>query len=188
MSKKKKDLLDEYKPYFIYGSGDAVDSHTGKALNIPGCISKGIPEEVAIRIWDKMSDFAKYAFNKSHAAAYAVLTVTCAWLKYYYPTYYMCSMLNVYIDHSDKLKGYIKVSQDMGIDILSPDINKSLEGFCVEGNAIRFGLKGLKGVNAVVSDVIAEREVNGAYTCFNDLIYRTSLNKTALSSLIYSGA
>lgn len=188
MGKKKQDILDEYKPYFIYGSGDAVDSHTGKALNIPGCISKGISEEVATRVWDKMSDFAKYAFNKSHAAAYAVLTVTCGWLKYYYPTYYMCSMLNVYIDHSDKLKGYIKVSQDMGIDILCPDINKSAEGFTVEGNAVRFGLKGLKGVNAVVSDVIAERETNGTYICFNDLLYRTSLNKTALSSLIYSGA
>lgn len=172
MGKKKQAILDEYEPYFLNGSGDAVDSHTGKPLNIKGCVPSGIDETVAKAVWDKMKDFAKYAFNKSHAAGYAVITVTCAWLKKYYPAEYMAAALNSYIDNNKKLSGYLSSTRKMGIKILPPSINKSMQGFKVENGSIRFGLEGIKGLSKSVSAVIREREQNGDYTSLQNFMER----------------
>lgn len=106
MGKKIQNILDEYKPFFIYGSGNEVDSHTGEPYGIDGCVPRGIPEETAIKLWEKMERFAEYAFNKSHGCAYSMITMECAWLKYYYPCEYMTALVNAYID-DDKAKSYI---------------------------------------------------------------------------------
>lgn len=189
MGKKKQDILDEIKPYFISGSGDAIDEHTGKPYNIKGCIANGISEDIANAIWNKMSEFAKYAFNKSHAAVYAVLSVTCAWMKHYYSTYYMCSILNTYID-DDKLRGYINVTKGLGIKILPPSINKSNVLFSIEDNSIRFGIKGIKGLSQTVYMITEERK-NGLYLGLYDFISRTfkhRITKSTAETLIYAGA
>ena len=191
MGKKKQDILDEYKPYFIRGSMGATDSHTGKPLDIKGCISNKIPDLVAVNIWDKMADFAKYAFNKSHAAAYAVICATTAWLKHYYPVPYMTAVINTYISNNDKFKGYISVAKNMGLNILPPDINLSEAKFTTDGTDIRFGLQGLSGLSKNVEAIIKEREENGSYAGLYDFIYRASklkVNKAATESLILSGA
>ena len=172
MGKKKQAILDEYEPYFLFGSGDAIDEHTGKPLNIRGCVPSGVSEEVAKSVWDKMKDFAKYAFNKSHAAGYAVITVSCAWLKTYYPAEYMAAALNSYIDNNKKLSGYLSSTKKMGIKILPPSINKSEQGFKVENGSIRFGLEGIKGLSKSVSAVIREREQNGDYTSLQNFMER----------------
>ena len=189
MGKKREEILDEYKPYFIYGSGDNIDSHTELPLNIRGCVVNNIDENVASLIWDKMKDFGKYAFNKSHAAVYSVLTVTCAWLKHYYPAIYMTAMLNAYIE-GQKLAGYINVVKKMGIPILPPDINESCDLFSTDGNQIRFGFKGIKGLSKTVS-VITEERKNGKYKGIGDFIDRTyslGFKKSGTEALIYTGA
>lgn len=164
MGKKKQAILDEYKPYFLYGSGDAIDEHTKKPLNIKGCAANGVSDEVASAVWDKMKDFAKYAFNKSHAAGYAVITITCAWLKKFYPVHFMCAALNSYIDKNDKLAAYLSVTGKMGIKILPPSVNKSEAEFTVENGAIRFGMKGLKGLSKGVSEIIENRNKYGYFS------------------------
>lgn len=171
MGKKKQEILDEYKPYFLNGSGDAIDEHTGRPLNIKGCVASGVSEDVASAVWDKMKDFAKYAFNKSHAAGYAVITVTSAWLKHYYPVHFMCATLNSYIDNNAKLKGYLSATRKMGINILPPSINSSSEGFNVEGDSIRFGFMGIKGLSKTVTAIVSERE-NGFYTSLQNFAER----------------
>lgn len=187
MGKKKQAILDEYKPYFLHGSGDALDEHTGKPLGITGCTANGIPEETAERIWEKMSDFAKYAFNKSHAAAYSVITMTCAYLKHYYPSCYMCAMLNAYINN-DKLRGYISVTKNMGIEILPPAVNLSSGKFKTDGTAIRFGIGGLKGISKCVVSIEEEHEKNGDFSSFEDFVLRNpTVNKKCLESLILTG-
>jgi DNA polymerase-3 subunit alpha len=190
MGKKKQSILDEYKPYFIEGSGSAVDGHSGSPLDIKGCVENGILRETAEAIWEKMADFAKYAFNKSHAAAYSVLTVVCAWLKHYYPAPYMCATLNTYMDNNEKLAGYISNTKDMGIGIIPPSVNKSGEAFKTNGKQILFGLKGLKGVSKTVSLIIKEREDNGEYTSITDFVARTyplGVAKKSFEALNYSG-
>lgn len=172
MGKKKQEILDEYEPYFLYGSGDAVDTHTGKLLNIKGCVASGISEKTAKAVWDKMKDFAKYAFNKSHAAGYAVITVTSAWLKYYYPAHYICAALNSYIDQNNKLSAYLNVAGKMGIRILPPSINSSLEEFSLERDGIRFGLKGVKGLDKSVAEIIVNRNSYGPFTSVEDYMER----------------
>lgn len=190
MGKKKQEILDEYKPYFIEGSGDAKDDH-GNVLNIKGCVANGIDREVAEGIWDKMKDFAKYAFNKSHAAGYAVITITCAWEKYYYPDIYMASQLNAYITDSKKLKGYLAVTKNLGIKILPPDVNLSYGKFSVgEPMAIRFGFTGLKGLGKSSSVIETERLENGSYTDFISFVTRlqsVGVNKAAFTSIINAG-
>lgn len=189
MSKKKQEILDEYMPYFIEGSGDNLDDH-GNVLNIVGCVANGIDKEVAEAIWDKMKDFAKYAFNKSHAAGYAVITITCAWQKYYYPDIYMTSQLNAYIDDK-KLKGYLSVTKNLGIAVLPPDINKSSVGFVVESPmAIRFGFSGLKGLSKNSSVIENERTENGSYADFVSCVTRlqaVGVNKKAFEAIIKAG-
>lgn len=188
MGKKKEDILVENREYFIYGSGDKVDSHSGNKMNIKGCIANGISEEIAVKIWDKMKDFAKYAFNKSHAAAYAVVTCKCAWIKHYFPSIYMCASLNTYI-LDDKFKGYIEVTKKMGITIHKPDINISEEKFTVDENGdLIFGLRGLKGCNNAVSAIIEERNRGGLFADEQDFVERVGADKKMIESLIYSGA
>ena len=188
MGKKKQAILDQFKPYFIYGSGNDIDEHTGKPFNIPGCVALSISEECAKKIWDKMADFAKYAFNKSHAAVYSVLTVTSAWIKYYYPAIYMCSMMNTFID-SQKLKGYISITKKMGIKILQPDVNESDYLFkVVSETEIRYGLFGLSNVGSDIVNDILENRKNGKYKDMQDFTERCKVNKKAMESLIYSGA
>lgn len=190
MGKKKEEILAEYKPYFIYGSKDAVDEHTGAKLNIPGCISNNIPEETANKIWMSMRDFAKYAFNKSHAADYAVITMTCAWLKHYYPVEYMAEEINIYIDNTDKMRAYIGICKLMGISILEPDINKSCSTFVSSGNNIRFGLKGIKGITKASVIIENERKENGDYKSFQDFTERgiaAGIKKAEIETLIMVG-
>ena len=191
MSKKKQYILDEYKPYFLYGSGDALDDN-GNLLQIKGCVANGVPADIAERIWNKMEDFAKYAFNKSHAAGYAVITITCAWLKYYYADLYMAAQLNAYVDNTDKLKGYLSVTKNLGVTILPPDINMSMEGFVVEDYMmIRFGFSGLSGLSKTISSLVAERELNGLFTSFSQMIERllpVRINKKGFNALILSGS
>ena len=184
MGKKKQAILDEYKPYFLYGSGSAIDEHTGLSLNIKGCIANGIPEDIASSVWDKMKDFAKYAFNKSHAAGYAVITVTSAWLKHYYPVHFMCATLNSYIDNQKKLSGYLSATKKMGIRILPPSINTSLEGFTVDGDSIRYGFEGIKGLAKTVSDIVDERK-NGKYTSLQNFMERVP--KVKVEALVKAG-
>ena len=193
MGKKKQDILDQFKPYFIYGSGDDLDNHTGEPYNIPGCVALNISEDVAKVIWDKMADFAKYAFNKSHAAVYAVLTISSAWVKYYYPAVYMCAMMNTFIA-SQKLKEYISVTKKMGIKILQPDVNESDYLFkVVSDDEIRFGLFGLANVGSeLTKSIVKVREEHGAYKDVEDfiekMVYAGGATRKMMESLIYSGA
>ena len=192
MGKKKQEIMDEYKPLFLQGSGDLIDSHTGKPYNIKGCVANGISKETAEAIWDKMKDFAKYAFNKSHAGGYAVITVSCAWLKYYYPDLYMMGQLNAFMDTADKFKGYLSITRSLNISILPPDINKSVKNFTVEtDNKLRFGFGGLKGISKNAELIENERLANGFYKSFKDVLLRLiplKFNKRHFTALILSGA
>jgi DNA polymerase-3 subunit alpha len=192
--KKKVEILDEFKPYFIYGSGDAVDPHTGKPYNIKGCVANGVSEEIAQVIWDKMYEFAKYAFNKSHGAAYAVITAQTAWLSTYYPVIFMKANMNTYIGSPKKLKAYLGSAQQGGIKILPPSVNESVEMFSLNApaDAIRFGLMGVKNVGKVSYDILAERNARGNFSSMQNFIERMlkyqKINSRALEALIYVGA
>lgn len=189
MGKKKQAILDEYKSYFISGSGENLDDN-GNKLCIKGCVANGIAEEIATEIWDKMKDFAKYAFNKSHAAGYAVIAVTCAWLKYYYPDIYMMAQLNAFISDA-KFKGYLSVAKNLGVTILPPDVNKSQAEFFLKNRMeLRFGLMGLSGLSKNVSILVKEREENGEFTDFVDFVSRMSalgFNKKGFEAIILAG-
>ena len=162
--------------------------------NVPGCVSKGISEEVAGQIYDMMMDFAKYAFNKSHAAAYAVVSYQTAYLKFYYPVEYMAALMTSVIDNAGKVSEYILNSRAMGIKILPPDINEGEAGFSVSGNSIRYALTAIKNVGRPVIDaIIEERQARGPYTNLNDFLTRTSdsdrdVNKRAIENFIKAGA
>lgn len=190
MAKKKREILDEYREYFIYGSGDKIDSHTGKPFGIKGCVSNGIPEQAAINLWESMSKFAEYAFNKSHAAAYAVLSATCAYLKHYHPAGYICSMLNAYIDVPVKVKAYISIAGKMNINILPPDINQSADYFTVEDGCIRFGFGGIKGISKSAKVIPKDRMEYGDYKGVQDFVNRMivkKVNKKAVEALVCCG-
>ena len=192
MGKKIQAILDEYKPYFIYGSADKVDEKTKKPLNIAGCVSNGINEDIAIKIWGLMENFAKYAFNKSHAGGYGVLAVKTAWLSYYYPVIFMKANLNIYINQPDKVRRYLSYCSKKGIKLLTPSINKSDMLFTVEGDNIRFGLKGIKNIGVLAELIIKEREKRGYFKSYQDFVQRMvlneKLNSRAIESLILSGA
>ena len=187
MGKKKMDVMEEERQYFIYGKKDEDGN-----VEIPGCISNGIPEDVANKIFDDMIDFAKYAFNKSHAAAYGVLSYETAYLKAHYPVEFMAALITSVMGNTDKVVEYIRECNALGIDVLKPDINKSFGKFSVEGNNIRFGLAAVKNVGVnVINNIIAERESNGTFTDFVDLVKRLDskdTNKRVLESLIKCGA
>ena len=189
MGKKIKAILDEYKPYFIYGSGDKIDTHTGKPFGIKGCIANGISEQDAIKLWDKMEHFAEYAFNKSHAAVYSVITATCAYLKHYHPAGYMCAMINAYID-TNKAKGYISAAEKMGIRILQPDVNNSANYFRLENGCIRYGFAGIKGINKIAKLIEEEKCKNGEFKGVQDFCNRMYVHKVSkknIEALTYVG-
>lgn len=183
MSKKKQAVMEKERTNFIFGNEEE---------GVPGCIAKGIPEKVASRIYDDMMDFAKYAFNKSHAACYAVVSYQTAWLKHYYPLEFMAALLTSVIDNPKKVSEYILTCRSMGINILPPDINSGEAGFSVSDGAIRYALTAIKSIGrAVIENIVAEREKRGPYTNLKDFVTRvsdTDLNKRGIENLIKAGA
>ncbi len=186
MGKKKLDVMAKEREYFIHGQID----ENGNVI-IPGCIRNGIDEASANRIFDEMSEFAKYAFNKSHAAAYAVVSYRTAYLKTYYKPEFMAATLNSFLGNLDKIPAYINECKDMGVEILKPDINKSYTKFAVYGNQIRFGLGSIKNVGiAAVEAIVKERKQNGDYKSFTDFCERIgeeAVNKKCIECLIKAG-
>ena len=183
MSKKKTSVMEKERRNFIYGNPEE---------GVCGCIANGIPEKTAETIYNEMMDFAKYAFNKSHAAAYAVVSYQTAWLKYYYPTEFMAALLTSVIDNNSKVCEYILVCRQMGIRILPPDINEGGWGFTASEGSIRFGLSAIRSIGrSVVVTMIGEREKNGFYRSLKDFIDRQNsreINKRTLENFIKSGA
>jgi DNA polymerase-3 subunit alpha len=182
MSKKKESVMQKERHTFVYG--DAGE-------NVPGCIQNGIPEDVANHIFDRMIDFAKYAFNRSHAAAYAVVAYETAFLKFHYPVEYMAALMTSVIDNPTKVSEYIHICRTMNIKILPPDINESTGVFTVSHGAIRYSLSAIKGVGRPVIDaVVSEREENGSYLGLKDFASRLSgreVNKRTIESFIKAG-
>ncbi len=187
MSKKKMDVMEEERQYFIHGKYDDEGN-----VEIMGCVRNGVPEEIANEIFDDMIDFAKYAFNKSHAAAYGVLAYETAYLKTYYPVEFMAALITSIMGNTDKVVEYIRECKSMGIEVLPPNINKSFSKFSVEGNNIRFGLAAVKNVGInIINNIIDERESVGEFTDFMDFIKRLDqkdTNKRVIESLIKCGA
>ena len=184
MSKKKGDVMQKERQIFVYGD---------EAANVPGCVKNGIDEKTANKIYDEMIDFAKYAFNKSHAAAYAVVAYQTAWLKYYYPVEFMAALMTSVIENPSKVAEYIYSCRQMGIRILPPDINKGEADFSVDGENIRYGLAAIKSIGRpVVQAVIEERNTFGPFKNLEDFITRMSskdaLNKRAIENFIKAGA
>lgn len=183
MSKKKAAVMEKERRSFVYGNEEE---------GVPGCIKNGIPEHIANKIYDDMIDFAKYAFNKSHAAAYAVVSYQTAYLKYYYPMEFMASIMTSVIDNPSKIAGYNMTCRQMGIEILPPDINCGESGFSVEGNKIRYGLSAIKSIGRpVIAALVEERERGGIYTSLKNFVERMSpkeVNKRTVESFIKSGA
>ena len=187
MGKKKLDVMAKEREYFIHGQTDEDGN-----IIIPGCVRNGIDEESANKIFDEMAEFAKYAFNKSHAAAYAVVSYRTAYLKAYYPEEFMAATLNSFLGNLDKVPMYIDECKRMTIQILKPDINKSFTKFTVDEGKIRFGLGSIKNVGVQVVDSIVEnREKLGKFQSFSDFCERMeneSVNKKCIESLIKAGA
>ena len=187
MGKKKMDVMEEERQYFIHGKYDDEGN-----LEISGCVRNGVSEEIGNKIFDDMIDFAKYAFNKSHAAAYGVLAYETAYLKAHYPVEFMAALITSVMGNTDKVVEYIRECNALKIEVLKPDINKSFTKFSVEGNNIRFGLAAVKNVGVnVLNNIIAEREANGEFIDFNDFCKRLDskdLNKRIIESLIKCGA
>ena len=187
MGKKKLDVMAKEREYFIHGQTDEKGN-----IVIPGCVRNGIDEASANKIFDEMAEFAKYAFNKSHAAAYAVVAYRTAYLKTYYPPEFMAATLNSYLGNLEKVPEYIDECKRLGIEILSPSINKSYTRFAVYGNQIRFGLGSVKNVGVgAVESIVEERKKNGEYKSFTDFCERISsesVNKKCIESLIKAGA
>ncbi len=183
MSKKKTSVMEKERQNFVYGN---------EAEGVKGCVNNGIDERTANQIYDEMIDFAKYAFNKSHAACYAVVAYQTAYLKYYYPREFMAALMTSVIDNSNKVSEYILSCRQMGIPILPPDINEGESGFSVSGNAIRYGLSAIKSVGrSVVDAIVEERTRNGLFTSMDDFVERMNnkeINRRTLESFIKSGA
>ena len=181
MSKKKAAVMEKERMNFIYGNPEE---------GVPGCVSNGIPEKTASKIFDEMTDFARYAFNKSHAACYAVVSYQTAYLKYYYPVEFMAALMTSVLDVPAKVAEYIQVCRQMNIPILPPDVNQGEVGFGVDGNGIRYGLSAIKNVGRpVIEEMVRERQKNGRYRTLQDLVRRNpQLNKRALENFIKAGA
>ena len=183
MSKKKGDVMQKERQNFVYGNPEE---------GVPGCVSNGIDEKTANKIYDEMIDFAKYAFNKSHAAAYAVVAYQTAWLKYYYPVEFMAALMTSVIDNPGKVAEYIYTCRQMGIGILPPDINEGVGNFSVDGGNIRYGLAAIKSIGRpVIESLIRERERGGKFRSLKDFIERMSgkeVNKRTIEHFIKSGA
>ncbi|MBQ9827848.1 MAG: DNA polymerase III subunit alpha, partial [Lachnospiraceae bacterium] len=183
MSKKKADVMAKEREYFIYGNEE---------MEVPGCVKNGISEEVANLIFDNMTDFARYAFNKSHAAAYAIVAYQTAYLKYHYPVEFFAALLTSVMDNTPKISGYINVCRQRGIEVLPPDINNGQGGFSVHNGRIVYGLSAIKGLGkSVVDAIVLEREENGDYRDLEDFCMRLSsreVNKRTIENLIKAGA
>ncbi len=182
MSKKKGEVMQKERKNFVYGNEEE---------GVPGCIANGIDEKTANKIYDEMIDFAKYAFNKSHAAAYAVVAYQTAWLKYYYPVEFMAALMTSVIDAPSKVAEYIYTCRQMGIEILSPDINKGEADFSVDSGNIRYALTAIKSIGRpVIAGILKEREAGGDFRNLKDFIERTSgkdINKRIIENFIKSG-
>ena len=182
MSKKKAAVMEKERQNFVYGNEEE---------EVPGCIANGISEQTANKIYDDMIDFAKYAFNKSHAAAYAVVSYQTAFLKYYYPVEFMAALMTSVIEMPTKVAEYIQVCRQMNIKILPPDVNRGAYGFSVDNGAIRYGLSAIKSVGRpVINALVEEREANGEYRSLKDFIERLTgtVNKRAIENFIKAGA
>lgn len=186
MSKKKHKVMEEERKNFIHGiveNGEVV---------VPGCIRNGISEEIANKIFDNMMDFASYAFNKSHAAAYAVVGYQTAYLMKYYPVEMLAAMMNSIMGISEKVAHYIGIAESLGIQVLPPDINESYSKFTVNGDKIRFGLSAVRNVGSnVVEGIVKARKNRGKFESLVDFINKmepSSLNKRAVECLIKAGA
>ena len=182
MSKKKAAVMEKERRNFVYGNPEE---------GVPGCIANGIDEKVANKIYDEMIDFAKYAFNKSHAAAYAVVSYQTAYLKCYYPVEFMAALMTSCIENPGKVSEYIMNCRQMGIEILPPDVNKSTGVFSVEGSSIRYGLTAIKGIGKPVMEAIEEARKDGPFTSLRDFLERISgkdINKRNVENFIKSGA
>ncbi len=184
MSKKKASVMEKEKNNFIYGNEEE---------GVEGCIRRGIPEEVARKIYDEMTDFAKYAFNKSHAAAYAVVAYQTAYLKCHYPVEFMAALMTSFMEHTGKITEYIMNCRKLGIGILPPDINEGNYRFTPYKGNIRYGLAAIKGVGRpVIDEIVSERESGGRYRSLKDFCMRLSggkaLNKRTMESFIKAGA
>lgn len=183
MSKKKGKVMEEERKNFVYGNEEQ---------GVKGCVANGIDEKVANKIYDEMIDFAKYAFNKSHAAAYAVISYQTAYLKYYYPVEFMAALMTSVMANINKVSEYIQTCRNMGIAILSPDVNEGESEFSVSGGNIRYGLSAIKSVgHPVITALIKERHEHGPYKNLEDFITRLSnkeLNKRAVENFVKAGA
>ena len=183
MSKKKASVMEKERQNFVYGNPEE---------GVKGCVANGIDEQTANHIYDEMTDFAKYAFNKSHAACYAVVSYQTAYLKYYYPQEFMAALLTSVMDNVAKISEYILTCRQMGIPILSPDINEGVSGFSVSGDSIRYGLSAIKSIGRnVVESIERERAVGGPFVSLDDFISRMSgkeINKKTVENFIKSGA
>lgn len=183
MSKKKTAVMEKERQNFVYGNPEE---------NVPGCVANGIPEDVAMKIYDAMIDFAKYAFNKSHAACYAVVSYQTAYLKCYYPVEYMAALMTSIMDNSSKVAWYIQTCRTMGMQILPPDINEGEGAFSVKDGAIRYGLSAIKNLGRpVIEAIVNERESNGKYSNLKDFVSRLTgkeVNKRTVENLIKAGA
>ena len=184
MSKKHQDEIDAERHTFVYGN---VDTKKPDEKLVPGCIANGISETAAHKIWDDMTDFAKYAFNKSHATAYSVTSYWTAYLKYYYPAYYIANVMN-YADKIEDIADDIDDAKDFGVKVLPPDINKSSEKCDVVDGNIIYGLSNIKNVGSSAEGIIADREANGPYSDIVEFLERVSIDTSALASLIKAGA
>ncbi len=183
MSKKKASVMEKEKNNFIFGN---------EQEGVEGCIKRGIPEEVATKIYDEMTDFAKYAFNKSHAAAYAVVSYQTAYLKCHYPVEFMAALMTSFMEHTSKITEYIMNCRQLGIEIVPPDINEGEYRFTPDGKNIRYGLAAIKGVGRpVIDEIVEERKAGGKYKSLKDFCLRLSaksINKRTMESFIKAGA
>ena len=188
MSKKKADVMAHEREVFIHGEENTKDP----SKSVPGCVKNGVSEKVASEIFDEMTGFAKYAFNKSHAAAYAVVSFQTAYLKYYYPQEFMAALMTSVIDNLDKVADYMMVCRKMNIKILPPDINTGEDTFTVYDGCIVYALSAIKNVgHGVVSSIVEERNKNGKYKDLLDFAERVSgrdINRRCIENLIKAGA
>ena len=191
MGKKKVEEMIKEEKTFIFGKPESVDKNGKTIKGIDGCVKRGVPEEIARSVWNEMKDFAKYAFNKSHAAAYSLVTYQTAYLKTYYKPEFLTAVLNNRITKIEEITNYVSYAKEEKIPVLSPDINESKTGFSVKDGKIRFGLAAVKGVGvAVIDEIISEREKNGKFLSLEDFALRTAkfTNKRLVENLIYAGA